>query len=178
MSNYYLLLLKCNFFPTIFEINIVLQKLYMVIWVGCTTLKVTFPQKEQYSSFDNFKFFLCEDSREIYKFTDLAKLLFLMQIEFFQFLSKFCINSWDIHSSKNNSGVSRSSYFLDICICYFWNWKYFSDIWKNNSLLSKLMLKYLVYCQEFWVKVRRLQDQCGSIWTLVCYFFVSNILQH
>ena len=45
--------------------------------------KGNFSTKGADSSFDNFKFFLCEDSREIYKFTDLAKLLLLMQIDVF-----------------------------------------------------------------------------------------------
>ena len=34
----------------------------------------------------------------------------LIQTEFFQSHSKFCIYILDILSSKNNSGVSRSSY--------------------------------------------------------------------
>ena len=145
MSNYYLLLLKCNFFPTIFEINIVLQKLYMVIWVGCTTLKVTFPQKEQYSSFDNFKFFLCEESSEIRKFTDLAKLLFLMQTEFFQFLSKFCINSWDIHSSKNGvSRVSRSSYVVNKTISLTYAFVIFEI--ESTFLVSEK----IIHCYQNW----------------------------
>ena len=46
------------------------------------TMKLTFPQKEQCSSFDHFNFFLCEDSRDIQKFTDLAQLLTLIKIEF------------------------------------------------------------------------------------------------
>ena len=37
--------------------------------------KVNFPRKKWYSGFDNFNFFLYEDSREIYKFTDLEKFL-------------------------------------------------------------------------------------------------------
>ena len=49
--------------------------------------------------------FLCEESREIYKITDLGKLLTLIQIEFFQFLSKLIIYPWDTYSSKNNSEV-------------------------------------------------------------------------
>ena len=44
-------------------------------------MKLIFPHNKQYSSFDNF---LYEDSREIQKYTDLAKLLTLIQIEFFQ----------------------------------------------------------------------------------------------
>ena len=47
-----------------------------------TDVKVNFPTQE-YSNFDNFNFFLCEDSREL---SDLAKLLTLIQIEFLQFL--------------------------------------------------------------------------------------------
>ena len=66
----------------------------MVILVGCIARKLL-PHRKQYSNFDNFSFFLCEDSREIQKFTDLAKLLTLIQIEFFQFLSKFYINPRD-----------------------------------------------------------------------------------
>ena len=46
------------------------------------TMKLTFPQKEQCSSFDHFNFFLCEDCRDIQKFTDLAQLLTLIKIEF------------------------------------------------------------------------------------------------
>ena len=30
---------------------------------------------------------------------------------------------------------------------------------RNNQLLSKSVLKYLVYCQAFWIKVWRLQNQ-------------------
>ena len=29
----------------------------MVLWVGCITVKLTFPHKEQYPSFDKFIFF-------------------------------------------------------------------------------------------------------------------------
>ena len=43
---------------------------------------------------------------------------------------------------------------LDMCICYFLNWKYFSDIWKNNPSLWKPKLKHLLYCQVFWVLYR------------------------
>ena len=43
-------------------------------------------------------------------------------------------------------------------------------------MLSKSTLKYLVYCQVFWVEVRRLQDQCISIWVLVLYYCNSNNL--
>ena len=87
------------------------------------------------------------------------------------------------YSSKNNSGVSRFSYVVKknislICaFFYFLNWKYFLGIWKNNSSLLKPILKYLVYYQVFWVKVRRPQDQCRSMWKLVFCYFVSNILQ-
>ena len=38
------------------------------------------------------------------------------------------------------------------------------------------MLKYLVYCQVFWVEAQRLQDQCISIWALVFYNCISNKL--
>ena len=132
-------------FPKSFEINIVLQKLYMVIWVGCTTLKVTFPQKEQYSSFDNFKFFLFEESSEIRKFTDLAKLLFLMQTEFFQFLSTFCINSWDIHSLKNGvSRVSRSSYVVNKTISLTYAFVIFEI--ESTFLVSEK----IIHCYQNW----------------------------
>ena len=112
-SNHYFLL---KFFPIIYKTfgrNIVLRKLLMVIQVEFTTLKFTFPHKKQYSGFDNFRFFLCEDSYEIQKFTDLAKLLTLIKTEFVKFLSKFCIYPSDIHSMKTNSGVSRSSYLVN-----------------------------------------------------------------
>ena len=56
---------------------------------------------------------------------------------------------------------------------YVLNRKYFSQIWKNNPSLSKSTLKYLVYCQVSWVKVRCLQDQYRSIWTLVFHYFDS-----
>ena len=108
----------------------------------------------------------------------------MIQTAFFQILSKFSIYSWDIYSSKNNPGVIRSSYgvnkknFPDICVCYFLNWKHFSDIWKNYPSLSKSTSKYLIYYQVFWVQVRCLQDQCTSVSTLVFHYFVSNILQH
>ena len=47
------------------------------------------------------------------QFMDLAKLLTLIQIDFFQFLSKFRIYPWDKHSLKNNIGVNRSSYVVN-----------------------------------------------------------------
>ena len=52
--------------------------------------KANFPIKRVI--FNNCIFFSFEDSHEISKFADLAKLLTLIQIEFFQFLSKFCTN--------------------------------------------------------------------------------------
>ena len=69
-------------------------------------------------------------------------MLALIEIEFFQFLSKFCIHSWDIHSSKTNSEVSRFSYvvkktFLDICICSFVNWKFFLWHLEKSSFIIK-----------------------------------------
>ena len=48
-----------------------------------------------------------EDLREVQKFADFAKLLTLMRKEFFQFLSKNFTFLSGIHSSKNNSGVTR-----------------------------------------------------------------------
>ena len=54
---------------------------------------------------------------------------------------------------------------------------HFSDICKNNPSL-KPTLKYLVYCQLLWVKVRRLQDQIyGSDlyrrWCFITSFQIS-----
>ena len=43
-------------------------------------------------------------------------------------------------------------------------------------MLSKFRLKYLVYRQVFWVKVRHLQGQCISVWTLVFNYWISNNL--
>ena len=87
--------------------------------------------------------------REINKFTDSAKLLSLIQIEFFQFLSKFCIYPCDKHSSKNNSGVSRSSYVLNKKISLhfffsklkllFWQLKRKSITIKTNVKTSNLL---------------------------------------
>ena len=42
---------------------------------------------------------------------------------------------------------------------------------RNNPLLSKSTLKYLVYCQVFWIEVWRLQNQRLSIWALVLLHF-------
>ena len=55
-------------FPLIyktFELNIVLQKLQMVIWVGRITLKLTFHIRSSIQASKISIFFLCEDSREI-----------------------------------------------------------------------------------------------------------------
>ena len=89
-----------------------------------------------------------------------------------------------IYCSKSNCGVSRSSYaviqriyLIYACIFYFLKWKYFFNIWEINPSLSKTTLKNQVCCQVFWIKVRRLQDQCRSIWALVFHYFVSNILR-
>lgn len=55
--------------------------------------------------------------------------------------------------------------------------KYQKQKRNNNSLLYISMLKYLVYYQVFGVEVRCLQDQLESIWILVLFYCVSNILQ-
>ena len=81
------------------------------------------------------------------KITDITKVLIPMQIGFSNFGQSF-VYIYEIYiSSKKNSEVKRSSHvineknFLDICICYFLDWKYFTDILKNNSSLSKPTLK-------------------------------------
>ena len=88
---------------------------------------------------------------------------------------------WDIHSFKNNSTVSRSGYLYGVnqkfsltkCFWFFLSLRYFSKIFKknNNPLLSNSMLKYLIYCPVSSVEVRRLQNQCISIWasSISCY---------
>ena len=49
-----------------------------------------------YSSFDDFKYIVGENSCAIWKVTDLTKLPSLIQTEFFQLLSKFCTYfMWD-----------------------------------------------------------------------------------
>ena len=126
-----------------------------------------FPHEEQYTSFDNFIFF---SLWRLNKSTDLTKLLIPIQIRFSNSVQSF-VYILEIYIARKRKN------FLNICMCYFLDWKYFSGIWKNNSSLSKPTLKYLLYCQVFWFKVRRLQDQCRSIWTLVFHYFVSNILQ-
>ena len=80
---------------------------------------------------------------------------------FFQFTFKVFKYHWDLHSSKCNSEVRRSSYkankkFPDSCFGHFLNWKSFSNIWKGSQSQSKSTSKYLVYYQVFEVEVRRL----------------------
>ena len=104
------------------------------------------------------------------KSTDLTKLLIPIQIRFSNSVQSF-VYILEIYIARKRKN------FLNICMCYFLDWKYFSGIWKNNSSLSKPTLKNLLYCQVFWFKVRRLQDQCRSRSTLVFYYFFSNILQ-
>ena len=104
-----------------------------------------------------------------------------MQTEFFQSLARLHAYLWDIQRLKNNSAVSRSGRFYRV------NQKFsltntfvvFSKLkvllWNNNKkinnnpLLSKSTLKYLGYCQIFWVEVQRLQDQYISIITGSCF---------
>ena len=103
-----------------------------------------------------------------------------------QFLSRLCAYLWDLHSLKNNSSASRpvtcmgrTKIFTWQILLLFLNWRYFSEIHKkekNNPLLPKSTLKYLVYFQVFWVEVRHLQNQCISIWALVFCYSISNNL--
>ena len=125
-------------------------------------------------------------SVEIYR---LATFLTPTETEFFQFLSRFCTYVWGIYSLKNNSAVSRSGYLhgLNQQFSLTNAFVFFSTernslkyIKKRNStsLLSKSTLKHLVYCQVFWLKVRRLQSQCISIWAVVFYYCISNNMPH
>ena len=50
-----------------------------------------------YSSFDDFKYIIGENSGAIWKTTNLAKFATLIQTEFFQALSKFCTYFWHSH---------------------------------------------------------------------------------
>ena len=43
-------------------------------------------------------------------------------------------------------------------------------------MLSKFTLKYIVYCQVFWVEVWGFQDKCISKWALVFCCYISNNL--
>ena len=84
---------------------------------------------------------------------------------------------WDIHSLKNNAAVSRSGYLyrlnqtfsLTNAFVFFklkvrlWNTKT-----RNNPLLSKYTLKYLVFCLVFWVEARPVHTYMG----------VGVLLQH
>ena len=76
---------------------------------------------------------------------------------------------------KNNSAVCRSGYLHGVNQS-FPKKKLFVFKIESTSLkyikkeiihyyenISKSTLKYPVYCQVIWVKVRRLQDQCISI---------------
>ena len=69
------------------------------------TLKLTFPHKKQYSSFDNFSLRSLPWNVEIYRFSKIANLLTKIPFKIVYIL-------WDIHSPKNNSAVSRSSYVV------------------------------------------------------------------
>ena len=54
---------------------------------------------------------------------------------------------------------------------------YFSEIGKIILSLSHATLKYLVCYQVIQDELRRLQDQCNSLWVLVFNYCVSNYLQ-
>ena len=95
----------------------------------------------------------------------IDKILNTIQIEFFQFFSSLvCTYLWDIHNLKNNTTVSTSGYMYGVnpnfsltnAFCFSLNWRYFSEMQKKkiNSLLSKSTLKYIVYCQVFWIEKR------------------------
>ena len=82
----------------------------MVIWVGyitlrlgCITLRLTSRHKNSIQALLDSIFLFVGTHVKI------SKIVNLIQIWLFQFLSKFCIYHWDIHSSKNNYRLKRSS---------------------------------------------------------------------
>ena len=110
---------------------------------------------------NNWQTHFSEGLREAQKFTGLTKLSTVTEFFFFQFTFKVFIYHWDLHSSKCNSEVRRSSYKANKKIPWLMLWSFsklkcFSNIWKGSQSLSKSTSKYLVYYQVFEVEVRRL----------------------
>ena len=89
-------------------------------------------------------------------------------------------------SWRYNSAVSRFGYLywvnqifsLTNAFVFFINWWCFSEVWKkkDSSLLSKSTVKFLVFCQVFWVKLQGLLDQRISVWALAFYYCISKNL--
>ena len=77
-------------------------------------------------------FIISENTRKVWKFTDLSKLLTLIQKQFYQFLSKLCTCPWTIHSSKNNFEVRRYGYLYFFFIYVFIDGKRSSHIYKTS----------------------------------------------
>ena len=120
-----------------------------------------------------FQFF-SQNSREVLEIYMLAKSLTPILTEFFQFLSRLCTYLSGIHSLKHNSAVSRSGQLHEVNKTFFPTNNF--NFSKLEVLLSKSTLKYLICCQVFWVKVRRLRNKCTSILALVFYYCISNNL--
>ena len=121
-----------------------------------------------------FIFILFKSMRVLFKGAfSLRVSLTLIKIEFVQYFSKFCIYPWDIHSSKNNSGISRSCYVRSKNIPLTYGFVIFQI--ESTCLPSEKIHRYqnrrwgTYFWQVFWVKVRLLQDQCRSISTLAFY---------
>ena len=116
----------------------------------------------------------------------ISKVLNTDTNRFSQFFSRLCTYLWDIHSLKNKPALSIFGYSYGVnqnvsltSTLIFSKLKVL--LWtikrrNNNPLLSKSTLKYLAYCQVFRVEVRRLQDQCISIWALLFYYCIFNNL--
>ena len=114
---YFCCLFECNLHRQLAKPKnlVVLQKLWMVIWVQFVRLTLTLSHEKLKAKFGKFIFFYWKVffffywrrswSLEIYR---LAKFLTLMQTEFFQYLSRLCTYLWGINSLKSNSAVSKS----------------------------------------------------------------------
>ena len=141
----------------------------MVIWFGFTGLKLTFSYGKLYANFGRFIFFR-EDGHEVSNL-QISKILNTNTNQIFPIPFKVIhIYLWDIHSLKNNTAVSRSGYLyrlnqkfsLTNAFVFFklkvrlWNIKK-----RNNPLLSKYTLEYLVFCLVFWVEARPVHTYMG-----------------
>ena len=122
-----------------------------------------------------------------FRYLQINKILNTDTNKIFQSLSRLFVDNFKIYIVwEKNSVVSRSGYFgllgvnqkfsLTNAFDLFLNWTYFFDTKKIIiNCCQKSALKYLVYCQIFWVEVRRLQDQYIPLGALVFYYCNTNV---
>ena len=117
----------------------------------------------------------------------ISKILKPIQTQYFQFLSRLCTYLWDMHGLKNNSVVSRCSYFrllgvnqkfsLTNTFIFFLNWRYFPELYIYIYIYIKIYY-YQIYVKIPSLLLSVLRQSTESTRLMHIYMGVGVLLLH